>query len=165
MIIIQAIVKTGECSPESSPEGVFMPPCSPKHCCCIPPQYCNGNSLEEVFLAAFLPCCLAQALPKVPNEDECCLTKHTRCFHCDEVMAGLQGGVLGTLQMPHLRCQGSCLSSCRGNMWRCVGVWACGVPHKHLPQLPWHYWAPVRALSIGPVKALWFQLWGDLGRS
>ena len=43
----------------------------------VPPLYWNGSSLEEVLLAAFLPCCLVN----VPDEAERCLTEHTGRFH------------------------------------------------------------------------------------
>ena len=124
--------------PQSPPEGILPPPNGPEHCWSIPPLYCNGDSLEEVLLAAFLPCCLAQALPNVPHEAECCRTEHTGRFHGKrgKVMADLQGGVLGTLQMLSFRCHGPRLSGGRRNMRRCVGIRACGVPHKHLPRLP-----------------------------
>ena len=129
----------------------------------------SPSVLQWRFLWGGIPCCVPPLLPDagvaqgtkwgwvLPDQAH---------FHCerDKVMAGLQGGVLGTLQMLCLRCHGSCLSSCRGNMWRCIGVWACGIPHKHLPRFPRHYWAPVGALSIRPVKDWWFQPWGDLGR-
>ena len=104
-------------------------PYGPKHCCSIPPLYCNGDSLEEVLLAAFLLCCLAQALPNVPDEAECFLTEHTEHFHGkrDKVMADLQGGVLGILQMVSCRCHGPRLSG-RGRqkhakVRRCPGMW------------------------------------------
>ena len=125
-------------SPQSPPEGILPPTYGPEHCCSIPPLYCNGNSLEEALLAAFLPCCLAQALPNVPDEAECCLTEYTGCFHSkwDKVMADLQGSILGTLQVLSLCCHSSRLSGGHRNMQRCIGVLACGVPHKHLPRLP-----------------------------
>ena len=114
--------------PQAIPEGFLPSPQGPEHCCNIPHLYRNGNSLEEVLLAVFLPCCLAQALANVPDEAECCLPKHTGCFHTkrDKVMADRHGSVLGTLQMLSFCCHGTRLSgSCRKDVKvrRCPAMW------------------------------------------
>ena len=91
LIIIKNNSKGKRESPQSSPEGILLPPQGPEHCCSILPLYRNGDSLEEVLLAVYLPCYVAQALPNVPDEAECCLTKHTIRFHSkrDKVMTDL----------------------------------------------------------------------------
>ena len=90
--------------------------------------------------------------PRSPMRFSAAWSSTPLCLYCEwyKKVAWFKVGILCSLPVFSVCSQCTHFSDCSGDVWGCICIWACSIPHQHLPWFPQMDIATIRALPIWP---------------